>query len=363
MSATIRSETGGGVLTLRLEGRLDAASTGAVWREAITAVEAGRGGVVVDGAKIEYCDGVGVGLLVELLRRGAELRGLPADVERLLEPFRKLDFAAPREEPAPSAVEQVGGASVALWRDLLEQIAYVGEVLAALGSAVRHPGRVRWRDTFAALEAAGVQALPIIALVGFLIGLIMAFQSAMPLKQFGAELFVANLVGISLVRELGPLMTAIVLAGRSGAAFAAEIGTMKVNEEVNALTTMGLSPVRFLVVPRVLAAVVATPLLTVFTIAAGLLGGAVVFRSMGFPLVTYTSQLQSAMTATDLAGGLVKAFAFGVLVAGIGCLRGLQTRSGASSVGRSATSAVVSGLVLIIVCDGVFSVLYYILGV
>ena len=362
MSASLRVASNEGVLTLSLEGRLDAASTGAVWREASAALTGARGRVVVDGAKLEYCDGVGAGLLVELLRRGAEVRGLPEDVERLLEPFRKLDFAAPREMPAPSAVEGVGHATVSLWRDLLEQVAYVGELLAALASAARHPGRVRWRDTFATLHAVGVQALPIIGLVGFLIGLIMAFQSALPLKQFGAELFVANLVGISLVRELGPLMTAIVLAGRSGAAFAAEIGTMKVNEEVNALTTMGLSPVRFLVVPRVLAAVVATPLLTVFTITAGLIGGAVVFRSMGFPLVTYLNQLKSAITATDLAGGLAKAFAFGVLVAGIGCLRGLQTRSGASSVGRSATSAVVSGLVLIILCDGVFSVLYYVLG-
>src|SRR5262249_44122102 len=155
---------------------------------------------------------------------------------------------------------------------------------------------------------AGVNALPIVSLISFLIGLIMAFQSAIPMHQYGAEIYVADLVALSMLRELGPLMTAIILAGRSGSAFAAELGTMKVNEEINALPTMGLDPVRFLVVTRVLAAVVMMPLLTLFSNLMGLVGGAVVFLSFDFPLVTYVQQVRGAVTVSDLLGGLAKAF-------------------------------------------------------
>jgi phospholipid/cholesterol/gamma-HCH transport system permease protein len=212
-------------------------------------------------------------------------------------------------------------------------------------------------------EAAGVDALPIVALISFLMGLIMAFQAAVPLRQFGAEIFVANLIGLSMLRELGPLMTAIILAGRSGSAFAAELGTMKVRDEIDALKTMGLDPVRFLVVTRVVAAVAMTPLLTIFADLLGLIGGAVVMRSLGFPLITYFNQIQYAVTYGSLVGGLVKAFVFGILVAAIGCLRGLQTRTGATGVGESTTSAVVSGIILIAIADGIFSVIYYYLNV
>ena len=191
----------------------------------------------------------------------------------------------------------------------------------------------------------------------------MAFQSAIPMRQFGAEIYVADLVSLSMLRELGPLMTAIIVAGRSGSAFAAEIGTMKVNEEINALTTMGLDPVRFLVVTRVIGAVLMMPLLTLFSNLMGLVGGAIVFLSFDFPLVTYYQQVLSAVHLKDLNGGLAKAFVFGILVAAIGCLRGLQTRTGASAVGLSATRAVVSGIVLIVVADGVFSVVFYYLGI
>ena len=162
----------------------------------------------------------------------------------------------------------------------------------------------------------------------------MAFQAAIPMRQFGAEIFVANLIGLSMLRELGPLMTAIILAGRSGSAFAAELGTMKVNEEIDALTTMGIDPVHFLVVPRVISAVLMTPLLALFSDLLGLIGGAVVLLSLGFPLITYINQVLSAVAFGDLLGGLVKSFVFGILVAGIGCLRGLQTKTGASAVGE-----------------------------
>jgi phospholipid/cholesterol/gamma-HCH transport system permease protein len=183
------------------------------------------------------------------------------------------------------------------------------------------------------------------------------------LRQFGAQLFIANLIGLSMLRELGPLMTAIILAGRSGSAFAAELGTMKVREEIDALKTMGLDPVRFLIVTRVVAAVCMTPLLTIFADLVGLIGGSVVMLSLGFPLVTFFHQVQYALSYGSLVGGLVKSFAFGILVAAIGCLRGLQTGTGATAVGQSTTSAVVSGIILIAITDGIFSVVYYYLGV
>jgi len=212
-------------------------------------------------------------------------------------------------------------------------------------------------------EKAGVNALPIVALVSFLVGLIMAFQAAIPMRQFGAEIYVADLIALSMLRELGPLMTAIVLTGRSGSAFAAELGTMKVNEEIDALTTMGLDPVRFLVVPRIIAAVAVTPLLAVFADLVGVLGGSIVLVSLGYPLLTYVKEVISATTHVDLLGGLVKSAVFGIVVAGVGCLRGMETGIGATAVGDSTTRAVVAGIVLIVVIDGVFSVVFYQLGI
>ena len=166
-----------------------------------------------------------------------------------------------------------------------------------------------------------------------------------------------------MLRELGPLMTAILLAGRSGAAFAAEIGTMRVNQEVDALTTMGLDPVRFLVTPRIIAALLMTPLLTVFAGLVGLIGGAVTMTSFSIPFVTFLKQVDGAVSLDDFLAGFVKSFVFAVLVAGIGCLRGLQTRAGASAVGDSATRAVVSGIILLVVVDGVFALVYYLLDI
>ena len=242
-------------------------------------------------------------------------------------------------------------------------VAFVGELTVMLVGALRHPRQLRFKDIVIIAERAGIGAIPIVVLVGFLLGLILSFQSAIPMQRFGAQIFVADLLGISLLRELGPLMAAILLTARSGSAFAAELGTMKVNEEIDALTTMGLEPVRFLVVPRVIATVAVVPVLAMLTNLAGLVGGAVVFLSLDFPLVTYVNRLVQAVSIADFAGGLFKAFFFGVIVAAVGCLRGLQTRMGAGAVGASTTSAVVSGIVLIAILDGVFAVIFYIVGI
>ena len=358
-------------MKLIFTGRLDSSTTGAVWRPAEAAIiQAKPQAVVVDASGIDYCDGAGIALLVHLRQLQSktgslQIEGLRPEFASLLDEWAAdgLSEASGERAQRQGLVVEIGEATVEVWRDIQILVSFVGELCVALVHAAWHPRSVRWRDAFAVAEVVGVNALPIVALIAFLMGLIMAFQAAVPLRQFGAELFIANLVGLSILRELGPLMTAIVVAGRSGSAFAAELGTMKVREEIDALKTMGLDPVRFLIVPRVTAAVFMTPLLTIFADLIGLMGGAVVMLSLGFPFITFFHQVQYAVSYGSLIGGLVKAFVFGILVAGIGCLRGLQTSTGATAVGESTTSAVVSGIILIAITDGIFSVIYYYLGV
>lgn len=372
--ATLRtSMSTEGCLTLNIEGSLDSKTTGKIWREAMLILQQGdaKMRVILDASRMEYCDGSGIGFLLELFRRlqsaGRELKiqGLKTEFQRLLDVFDPSEFADIRKENSTGAnfIDEMGRATVNIWEDTRALIAFVGELCVALVLALFHPRQVRWKDALVVAETAGVNALPIIALISFLIGLIMAFQSAIPMRQFGAEIFVADLIALSMLRELGPLMTAIILAGRTGSAFAAELGTMKVNEELDALMTMGLDPVRFLVVTRVIATVLMTPLLTIFANLLGLMGGAVVLLSLGFPLITFINQVVAAATFVDLLGGLVKAFVFGILVAGIGCLRGLQTKTGARAVGESTTRAVVTGITFIIITDGIFSIAYFYLGI
>ena len=361
-----------GLLKLAIDGRLDADSTGPVWRESTRLVAAARPATVnLDASAMDYCDGSGIALLIQLgrLQQKAggklEIQGLRPEFQELLDDWSQgsSDTAESKAKVRVPLAEEVGRSAVQLWDDIREMISFIGQLGLALVKAALHPSMVRWRDTLLVAEELGVNALPIVALLSFLVGVIMAFQAAVALRQFGAEIFVANMIGLSVLREMGPLMTAIIIAGRSGSAFAAEIGTMKVREEIDALKTMGLEPVRFLVVPRVLAAVVMTPVLTVFADLFGVMGGSVVMMSLGFPLITFFYQLQSAVSYGSLVGGWVKAFAFGILIAAIGCLRGLQTETGASAVGLSTTHAVVSGIILIVITDGIFSIIYYYLWV
>ena len=260
-------------------------------------------------------------------------------------------------------MEEFGRVALDVWAEVRALVEFAGELTMTLGRALSSPARVRWRDTLRVAELAGVDALGIVLLIGFLMGLIMAFESAIPMRQFGAEIFVADLVGLAMFRELGPLMTAVVLAGRSGSAFAAELGTMRIKEEIDALSTMGLAPVPFLVVPRVLAAVLVTPVLAIFASLAGLAGGALVMLSLGYPVIAYLNQMMTTVTYVDVLSGLFKSLVFGFLVAAIGCLRGLQTGAGASAVGRSTTRAVVSGIILVALADGAFAIIYHYLGV
>ncbi len=370
-SLTAQPGPGGGLL-LEFSGRLDSANVGDLWHKAIKTVDrASPGLLTIEAGAVDYCDGCGLGLLFELQLRGqrlgynVEIKGLAAEFQRLLDMF---DVEAFREGQIAKSrrihvAEEIGHATAGFCRDIGDQTAYVGELCAALIGTLIRPWRLRWKDFFWIAEQAGANAAPIAALLGFLFGLIMAYSSAMPLRQFGVEVYVADLAAIALVRVIGPFITAIVLAGRTGSAFAAELGTMKINEELDAMTTMRLDPIHFLVVPRVLATTIVTPLLAVITNIAGIVGAGVVLLSLGFPLVTYTQHVESAIDTGDVLAGLFKAVVYGTLVGAVGCLRGLQTSNGASAVGISTTRAVVTGIVLVVVAEGIFAVLYHYLGI
>jgi phospholipid/cholesterol/gamma-HCH transport system permease protein len=347
-------------IRLMFAGRLDAEGVADAWERALSAADqASR--ISVDASEVEYCDGAGIALLWELQRRGAgEISGLKPEIAKLLQPFADADREGGEQKRAKdSSIEAIGKVGVDLARDFYEQISFLGQIAIISLKVMRRPRELRWGDVWMTFERAGVQALVVVGLISFLTGMIMAFQAAPPLREFGVDLFVVNLVSLAMLRELGPIMTAIVLAGRSGSAFAAEIGTMKVNEEINALTTMGLDPARFLVAPRVLAGVLVTPLLTIYADLVGVGGGLFVMMGRSYPLVTLWRQLVSAVGVNDLIAGIIKAFVFGALVAGIGCLRGLQTKSGASAVGISTTRSVVTSIFFIVVVDAIFAVVYY----
>jgi phospholipid/cholesterol/gamma-HCH transport system permease protein len=361
-----------GALKLIIDGRLDSNSTGKMWRESLLAVDKySPEKVILDASGVSYCDGTGIALLFDLqlkqIQRGGvfEILGLAEEFQQLFDQFKPSEFIEAKiEAPEPSNIfVNVGRQTIDIFRGIEANISFLGEIVVALFYAILNPKSVRWKDFFITSELIGVNAFSIVALVCFLIGLVMAFQAAIPMQQYGAQLFVADLIVIAMFKELGPLMTAWVVNGRSGSAFAAELGTMKVNEEIDALTTMGLEPVRFLVVPKVLASFVMIPVLTIFGNLFGLIGGLVVMLSLGFTIVTYVDQIVSAATYVMLLAGLIKSVVFAFIIAGVGCMEGLRTKTGASAVGDSTTSAVVIGLVLIIFVDGVFGVIYYFLGI
>jgi phospholipid/cholesterol/gamma-HCH transport system permease protein len=361
-----------GSLRLIINGRLDSSSTGKIWRESLFSIDKSLPErVIVDASGVDYCDGTGIGFLFNLqlkqAQRGGmfEIQGLSGEFQQLFDQFKPSDFVqAEMEEPEASNVfVNVGRETIDIFHGITANISFLGEIMVALCYVMLNPKSVRWKDFLITAELIGVNAFSIVALVCFLIGLVMAFQSAIPMEKYGAQLFVADLIVIAMFKELGPLMTAWVVNGRSGSAFAAELGTMKVNEEIDALTTMGLEPVRFLVVPRVLASLVMIPVLTIFGNLFGLIGGLVVMLSLGFTVVTYVNEIVSAGNYVMLLAGLIKSFVFALIIAGVGCMQGLRTKTGASAVGDSTTSAVVIGLVMIIFVDGIFGVIYYFLGI
>ena len=266
--------------------------------------------------------------------------------------------------PAPTSLRRerilarLGRRTLEGLRTALDHAAFLGTVTMALLGLIRHPGQLRLKDTIGVMGRVGAEAVPIVGLIGFLLGLIMAFMSAVQLQQFGANIYVASLVALAMVRELGPIMTAILVAGRSGSAFAAEIGTMRVSEEVDALTTMGFDPVRFLVLPKLIASAVVVPFLTlyanIFAIAGGLMVGTVM---LDLTPTAYMQQTLRTLTLFDVLWGFFKSALFAIIIALIGCHRGFAVRGGAESVGRATTSAVVTSIFFIILVDSILAVI------
>jgi phospholipid/cholesterol/gamma-HCH transport system permease protein len=359
-------------ITLTLSGRLALDTLSALEAEIQKRLRELRpAGLTLDLAGLEYLDSAGALALVQL-QSESQSRAIPCRLVKVSEAARRImdliDVEAISRPPlipeqrSSGLLSQLGDVSLRLGQDLVQVLTFLGDLLMALWSVVLRPRSVRWGDVLFYMKRAGVDGLPIVGLIGLLLGLIIAFMTSLQLKQFGANIYVASLLAMAMVQELGPIMTAILVAGRSGSAFAAEIGTMKVNEEVDALVTMGFDPVRFLAVPKVLASMIVVPLLTMYAILFGLLGGLIIgVLGLDLTVYSYVTESQRSIALFDLISTLVKTVVFAVLVAGIGCQRGFRVRGGAEAVGAATTSAVVAGIFLIIVTDSAFAlVLHYI---
>jgi len=357
-----------GAVTLQLQGRMDA----------VTAAETIAGiksilqlplppALTVDLEKVTYLDDFGALVLIELKNllaaRKSELylKNANPKVKKTLSILKYDAIGAPAaftRRPAPNMFIRLGDAVFGQVQDLNFIFSFIGSACLAVIHVCLHPWSLRSDDTFSSMKKVGVDALPIVGLISFLLGLIMAFMSSVQLQQFGANIYVASLVSLAMVRELGPIMTAIIVAGRSGSAFAAELGTMKISDEVDALFTMGFDPTRFLVVPKIFASVVVVPILTLFSDLFAILGGLVVGVFMlDLTANAYMAQTLKTLTLFSVFWGCLKATVFAVLIAGIGCLKGFQVRGGAAEVGQATTSAVVSSIFLIILADSVFAVI------
>jgi phospholipid/cholesterol/gamma-HCH transport system permease protein len=351
-------------ITVVLQGRITAYTAAPIWQSAVeTLIQNPNRPIVVDASKLSYVDDVGIALLFDLVRRErpanakVEIHELAPNFAALVHAYDPKDFVAPARGRRPMGVlEHVGRATAEIVAYAKQMAEFLSACAAAFGQALTGRGAINWGDVFDIATEAGANAVPIVLLTGFLMGVIIAFEIGLVAQQFGAVIFVVNGVGVAMLRELGALMTAIVFSGRTGAAFAAQIGTQKVNEEVNAIHTFGLDPIHFLVLPRLVAAMLVVPLLSVLADIVGIFGGALVMSTFDIGFLQFYNQLLGAVSAGDFVLGIVKAAVFGLTIAAVGCQRGLATGAGAVSVGLSATSAVVTSIVLIIVIDGLFAV-------
>ncbi len=323
--------------------------------------------LTVDLEKTTYLDDYGVLILAELRNQVTEKRGgfsLVNVNEKTKAILSILDFdsigkKAPKRKKRDNIFIILGEETLSAFRDAKYMVSFVGEVCLSFYHILLHPKTLRIDDTFLSMRRTGVEALPIVGLISFLLGLIIAFMSSIQLKQFGADIYVASLVSVAMTYELGPIMTAIIVAGRSGSSFASEIGTMKVSEEVDALFTMGFDPVRFLVAPKMIAALITVPVLTLFSDVFSILGGLVVGVFM-LDLTTnaYVGQTFKALTLFDVFWGVLKSGVFAVIISWVGCMRGFQVKGGADSVGKATTSAVVTSIFLIILIDSIFAIVH-----
>jgi phospholipid/cholesterol/gamma-HCH transport system permease protein len=366
-----RASSSGSELSIALGGSIAIDEAAALWKRVTEVLERQRRltRVHLDLSAVESMDGACMALLVhlrsELAKRQAacEFVGGTNELRKLLELHtrRRLRRRAPRR--AISGVEQLGSATVDMFRAGIGVLDFFGEFVVAAATALKSPRTLNLRDVGLTMERAGADAVPIVLLINFLTGFVMAYQSAMQLAKFGAGIFVADLVGLAMVRELGPLMTAIILCGRSGASFAAELGTMKVSEEVDALRTLGLLPQRYLVLPRVLGLMLVAPVLTLLADAIGIAGGVLVAAAtLDVTPTAFLGELRQVMTPWDTISGLIKSVVFSGTLGIIACQQGLATGGGAEGVGRQTTSAVVISLFSLILLDAVFTVLFGVLA-
>lgn len=324
-------------------------------------------GTVVNGSAIDALDSAGAWILQRFLQRiggqGAvlQVQGMSPTFARLLkEVGQQAADPQPVISEAPmSMVATVGQVVVSGFAQAYALFSFVGECAIAFAGSVRHPSRIRWRPILFNIRSAGFDALPIVGLLSFLLGIVVAYQGADQLKQYGANIFVADLVGLSMLREFAPLITAIIIAGRSGSAYAAQIGSMSVSEEIAAMRTLGIAPLELLVLPKIIALAIALPLLTVFADVMGVLGGMLMAGSqldVGF--VEFFDRFVKAVSVTSYLIGICKAPVFAAIIAIVGCFQGFRTQGGADNVGRQTTRSVVQSIFLVISADALFSVAF-----
>ncbi len=351
---------------LKLSGELTFAETPELWsqlrRDLARAKR--RSTLDFDMAEVTQLDS-GAAALLAHARAELHRRGVGCELVRASEPIQEIihlhhgdaEVKRRHRRRAPGMLDQVGRATERLFHEVRLLFAFIGELTLSHLRVLARPSIANWRELWPNMERAGADALPIVSLISFLVGLVSAAQSAAQLERYGANVFVADLVGLSMTRELGPLMTAIVVTGRSGAAFAAELGSMKVNEEIDALRAMGFAPMRFLVFPRALALLLMMPLLVLFSDALGILGGMLVGVSrLDLSAASYMNRIVDAVKVWDVGQGLLKSMLFAMAIAVISCQQGLATSGGASAVGHRTTKAVVGILFALILIDALFAV-------
>jgi phospholipid/cholesterol/gamma-HCH transport system permease protein len=327
--------------------------------------------ITFDAAGLSRMDTAGAwllsGLLEEAVGRGmaVDLRGLREEHEGLLRLVsqRRAEFGEPQALRSPGWLESVGRTAWQHASQAVDLLAFVGETAVALGRSALRPSRIRWRAIMANVETAGVYALPISGTLAFLIGVVIAYQGGVQLKAYGANIFIVELVTLTVLRELAPMIVAVIVAGRTGSAYTAQIGTMMVTEEVDALRTIGIAPMDLLVLPKLLGLMIALPLLTVFADAMGVLGGMVMASvALGVSMGDFLGRVPDVVSVTTLAIGIGKTPVFAIIIATVGCYQGFQVKGGADSVGRQTTVSVVQAIFMVIIADALFSILFSWLG-
>ena len=313
---------------------------------------------VVDASAIESMDTAGAWYF-EKLFGAMQVEGLKSGHRGLVDMVSALDISAPLAEPRETVFGRTGKAVLGGLEKFVDLLSFVGESALGLAGAIARPSRIRWKPILHNLQHAGFDALPIVGLLSFLMGMVIAYQGAEQLARYGANIFVVNLVGLSMLRELGPLLTAIIIAGRSGSAFTAQIGTMKVTEEIDAMQTIGISPMDQLVLPKIVALLVALPLLTVYADILGVMGGMVMASfDLGVSYTDFVDRFGASIRLSALMVGIGKAPVFAAIIAIVGCFQGFRVSGGADSVGQQTTKSVVQSIFFVIVADAVFSVIF-----